>query len=217
MVHIARGHLDRAEGVLREGTIVQDRQADRKQRYPAKGLHWLLGVVRLACGDANEAQLEFQRELVSGTSQLYAREFAMNAHDGAGFAFLRTNEPAQAVASFNRALELFPEHARTLVGLGAALAAAGDAAGAAAAFGRTATAIDALRRGGRGSEATLAEAMCHAVQGRTDEAIESLTALVDRPDLPFSGWTIPIEPLLEPARKQSDFVRVATRLADRAR
>jgi len=217
MVHIARGHLDRAEGVLREGTIVQDRQADRKQRYPAKGLHWLLGVVRLACGDANEAQLEFQRELVSGTSQLYAREFAMNAHDGAGFAFLRTNEPAQAVASFNRALELFPEHARTLVGLGAALAANGDAAGAAAAFGRTATAIDALRRGGRGSEATLAEAMCHAVQGRTDEAIESLTALVDRPDLPFSGWTIPIEPLLEPARKQSDFVRVATRLADRAR
>ena len=48
MVHIARGHLDRAEPVLREGTVVQDRQADRKQRYPAKGLHWLLGLVRLA-------------------------------------------------------------------------------------------------------------------------------------------------------------------------
>jgi DNA-binding winged helix-turn-helix (wHTH) protein/tetratricopeptide (TPR) repeat protein len=217
MVHIARGHLDRAEGVLREGTIVQDRQADRKQRYPAKGLHWLLGVVRLACGDATEAQQEFQRELASGTSQLYAREFAMNAHDGAGFAFLRTNDPAQAVAAFNRALELFPEHARTLVGLGAALAAAGDAPGAASAFARTATAIDALRRGGRSSEATLAEAMCHAVQERIEPAIEALGALLDRPDLPFSGWTIPIEPLLAPARKHPDFVRVATRLADRAR
>jgi DNA-binding winged helix-turn-helix (wHTH) protein/tetratricopeptide (TPR) repeat protein len=217
MVHIARGHLDRAEAVLREGTIVQDRQADRKQRYPAKGLHWLLGVVRLACGDAGEAQQEFQRELASGTSQLYAREFAMNAHDGAGFAYLRTNEPAQAVAAFNRALELFPEHARTLVGLGAALAAAGDAAGAEAAFARTATAIDALRRGGRGSEATLAEAMCHTVQGRIEPALQSLNALLDRPDLPFSGWTIPIEPLLEPVRKQADFARVATRLADRAR
>jgi adenylate cyclase len=217
MVHIARGHLDRAEAVLREGTIVQDRQADRKQRYPAKGLHWLLGVVRLACGDAGEAQQEFQRELASGTSQLYAREFAMNAHDGAGFAYLRTNEPAQAVAAFNRALELFPEHARTLVGLGAALAAAGDAAGAEAAFARTATAIDALRRGGRGSEATLAEAMCHAVQGRIEPTLQSLNALLDRPDLPFSGWTIPIEPLLEPVRKQADFARVATRLADRAR
>jgi tetratricopeptide (TPR) repeat protein len=217
MVHIARGHLDRAEAVLREGTIVQDRQADRKQRYPAKGLHWLLGVVRLACGDATEAQREFERELVSGTSQLYAREFAMNAHDGAGFAFLRTNDPARAVAAFNRALELFPEHARTLVGLGAALAAAGDASGAESAFARTAAAVDALRRGGRGSEATLAEAMCRAVQGRVEPALESLNALLDRPDLPFSGWTIPIEPLLDPVRRHADFVRVATRLSDRAR
>ena len=217
MVHIARGQLDRAEAVLREGTIVQDRQADRKQRYPAKGLHWLLGLVRLACGDATEALHEFQRELVSGTSQLYAREFAMNAHDGAGFARLRTNEPAVAAECFNRALELFPEHARTMVGLGAALAAAGDTSGADAAFARTATAIDALRRGGRSSEATLAEAMCHAVQGRIEPALESLNALLDRPDLPFSGWTIPIEPLLAPVRKHADFTRVATRLADRAR
>jgi DNA-binding winged helix-turn-helix (wHTH) protein/tetratricopeptide (TPR) repeat protein len=217
MVHIARAHLDRAEAVLREGTIVQDRQSDRKQRYPAKGLHWLLGLVRLACGDAHESQQEFERELGSGPSQLYAREFAMNAHDGAGFAFLRTNDPARAVECFKRALELFPEHARTLVGLGAALAAAGDAGGAEAAFARTAAAIDALRRGGRSSEATLAEAMCHAVRGRIEPAVDSLNALLDRPDLPFSGWTIPIEPLLEPVRKHGDFTRVATRLADRAR
>jgi adenylate cyclase len=50
MVHIARGELDRAESVLREGTIVQDRQAHLRQRYPARGLHWLLGLVRLARG-----------------------------------------------------------------------------------------------------------------------------------------------------------------------
>ena len=62
MVHIARGDLDRAEPVLREGTVVQDRQADRKQRYPAKGLHWLLGLVRLASGDTGEALKEFERE-----------------------------------------------------------------------------------------------------------------------------------------------------------
>jgi Flp pilus assembly protein TadD len=141
----------------------------------------------------------------------------MNAHDGAGFARLRTNEPALAAECFNRALELFPEHARTMVGLGAALAAAGDSAGADAAFARTATAIDALRRGGRSSEATLAEAMCHAVQGRIEPALDSLNALLDRPDVPFSGWTIRIEPLLEPVRKHADFTRVATRLAERAR
>jgi tetratricopeptide (TPR) repeat protein len=217
MVHIARGHLDRAEPVLREGTIVQDRQANRKQRYPAKGLHWLLGLVRLASGDVDEAQQEFERELSSGTSQLYGREFAMNAHDGAGFALLRARQPALAVEAFNRALALFPDHARTLVGLGAALADAGDRAGADAAFARTSAAIDALRRGGRASEAMLSEAMCHTVQGRFEPALQCLIALLYRPDVPFSGWTIPIEPLLEPVRQLADFVRVSTRLADRAR
>jgi DNA-binding winged helix-turn-helix (wHTH) protein/tetratricopeptide (TPR) repeat protein len=216
MVHIARGHLDRAERVLREGTIVQDRQADRKQRYPAKGLHWLLGLVRCAAGDGAEAQQEFERELSSGSWQLYAREFAMNAHDGAGFVLLR-NAPGSAADRFRSALELFPEHARSLVGLGAALASADDKAGADGAFARATAAIDALRRGGRGSEATMAEAMLHTVRGDRDRAIESLTTLVDRPDLPFSGWTIPIEPLLAPLREDDDYQRVIGRLAERAR
>jgi DNA-binding winged helix-turn-helix (wHTH) protein/tetratricopeptide (TPR) repeat protein len=217
MVHIARGHLDRAEPVLREGTIVQDRQADRKQRYPAKGLHWLLGLVRLACGDLEEAQREFQRELESGPSQLYAPEFAMNAYDGAGFAYLRGKEPARAVDQFNKALALFPEHARSLAGLGAALEAAGDIPAAADALARAAAAVDGLRRGGRNSEAALADAMLRAVSGKSEAALISLNALLDRPDLPFSGWTIPIEPLLEPIRKDPDFVRVSGRLAERAR
>jgi DNA-binding winged helix-turn-helix (wHTH) protein/Tfp pilus assembly protein PilF len=217
MVHIARGHLDRAEPVLREGTIVQDRQADLKQRYPAKGLHWLLGLVRLARGDAPEAHREFEREISSGSWQLYAPEFAMNAHDGKGFAHLHRGEAAAAAAEFRCALELFPEHARSLVGLGASLAASGDAAGAATAFATASAAIDALRRGGRGTEATLAEALSHAACGRHDEAIQTLNALLDRPDMPFSGWTIPVEPLLEPLRRLEAFQRVTARLAERAR
>jgi adenylate cyclase len=217
MVYIARGQVERAEGLLREGTIVQDRQADRKQRYPAKGLHWLLGLVRLASNDVNEAQQEFQRELASGSWQLYAAEFAMNAHDGVGFACLRAGEPSQAAAAFRRALELFPEHARTLVGLAAAELAAGDAAAADAAFARATSAIEALRRGGRGSEANLSEAMYHAVRGDADRSTQALIALVDRPDLPFSGWTIPIEPLLQSVRGHDAYHHVTTKLADRAR
>ena len=217
MVHIARGHLDRAEPVLREGTVVQDRQADRKQRYPAKGLHWLLGLVRLASGDTAEALREFECEHASGTRQLYGREFAMNAHDGAGFAHLDAAEPAPAIEQFTKALELFPDHARSLVGLGAARAAAGDGAGAQEAFSRATAAIDALRRGGRASEAMLAEAMHHAARGDADRALETLHALLDKPDMPFSGWTIPIEPLLEPLRKEPEYQRVTGRLAERAR
>jgi DNA-binding winged helix-turn-helix (wHTH) protein/tetratricopeptide (TPR) repeat protein len=217
MVHIARGALDRAESVLREGTTVQDRQANLKQRYPAKGLHWLLGLVRLAQRDVKEARAEFEREIAVGPTQLYAAEFAMNAYDGAGFVSLETGDAADAVRMFRKALELFPEHARSLVGLGAALAAGGDKRAADVAFAHAATAIDALRQGSRGSEATLAEAFMHLLRGRHDEAISSLKRLVDRPELPFTGWTIPIEPLFAPLRQRADFKGVLATLGRHAR
>jgi DNA-binding winged helix-turn-helix (wHTH) protein/tetratricopeptide (TPR) repeat protein len=216
MVHIARGALDRAESVLREGTILQDRQANLRQRYPAKGLHWLLGLVRLAQKDVKEACAEFEREIAVGPTQLYAAEFAMNAYDGLGFAALVKN-PAEAVRMFRRALELFPDHARSLVGLGAALAGTGDKRAADAAFTHAATAIDGLRQGGRTSEATLAEAFMHAVRGRGDEAVSVLKRLVDRPELPFTGWTLPIEPLVASLRQRADFQGVLATLARHAR
>ena len=217
MVHIARGSLDRAESVLREGTIVQDRQANFRQRYPAKGLHWLLGLVRLAGRDAKDARAEFEREIAVGPTQLYAAEFAMNAYDGVGFVSLQTGNAAEAVRMFRKAFELFPEHARSLVGLGAALTASGDPRAAEAAFSHATRAIDGLRQGGRGSEATLSEAFMHAVRGRADDAVGLLKRLVDRPELPFTGWTIPIEPLFVPLRQRADFQGVLATLARHAR
>ena len=217
MVHIARGDLERAESVLREGTIVQDRQADLKQRYPAKGLHWLLGLVRLARGDEQQARDEFDREIASGTGQLYAAEFNMNAYVGAGFAALAAGKASEAAAMFRRALELFPEHARSLVGLGAALDMSNDQPGAAVAFEHARQAMEALRRGGRAREAAMAEASIHIVQGRAEEAIGSLKRLVEKPELPFSGWTIPIEPLFAPLRERQDFSDILTTLAHNAR
>jgi tetratricopeptide (TPR) repeat protein len=217
MVHIARGALDRAESVLREGTIVQDRQADLRQRYPAKGLHWLLGLVRLAQDDLAEATREFEREIAGGATQLYAPEFAMNAHDGLGFTRLHAGDGAGAAAMFRRALELFPEHARSLVGLGAAEQLSGRRKAADAAFASAAKAIDALRRGGRGSEAALADAFLHSACHRRAEAVATLRGLLERADMPFTGWTIPIEPLLAPLRADPGFRAVLSMLGDRAR
>jgi DNA-binding winged helix-turn-helix (wHTH) protein/tetratricopeptide (TPR) repeat protein len=217
MVHIARGMLDRAESTLREGTLVQDRQADLKQRYPAKGLHWLLGMVRLARGDVAEALSEFEREIASGPGQLYAPEFAMNAHDGAGFALIATNDAPAAARRFERALELFPEHARSLVGLGAALARAGDPAAAGRAFTRASAAIESLRRGGRGAEASVADALLHASRGAPDRAVSVLERLLESAEPSYAGWTIPIEPLLAPVRAVPGFGSVLSRLAERAR
>jgi DNA-binding winged helix-turn-helix (wHTH) protein/tetratricopeptide (TPR) repeat protein len=217
MVHIARGALDRAESVLREGTIVQDRQADLRQRYPARGLHWLLGLVRLAQGDVQEAEAEFSKERAFGTEQLYGAEFVMNACDGTGFARLRAGDHEGAAKAFEQALKTFPDHARSLVGLGAALRAAGKSKQADTAFTRASGAIDALRRGGRSTEATLAHAFRHATAGAADDAIVCLRSLLEKSDLPFSGWTIPIEPLLDPLRGSRPFQDVLDALAARAR
>jgi DNA-binding winged helix-turn-helix (wHTH) protein/tetratricopeptide (TPR) repeat protein len=217
MVHIARGALERAESLLREGTIVQDRQAHLRQRFPARGLHWLLGLVRLARGDAREAAEEFDKERAGGTTQLYASEFVMNACDGAGFVRLAEGDGAGAVPFFQEALALFPEHARSLVGLGCAHEMCGQAVGAADAFRRATTALDSLRRGRRPSEAQLAQAFLHTGRGELDAAMTCLRSLVERPDVPFTGWTLPIEPLLAPLRRDADFVRLLEALAARAR
>ncbi len=217
MVHIARGTLDRAESTLREGTIVQDRQAHLKQRYPAKGLHWLLGLVRLARGDVAEALLAFDREIASGAGQLYAPEFAMNAHDGAAFAHLATGDARSATARFGKALELFPDHARSLVGLGAALAAGGETVAADSAFARASLAIEALRRGGRGAEATLAQAFHHAARGKPADAVDALERVLEKAELSFAGWTMPVEPLLDRLKGLPQFQGVLSRLAERAR
>jgi DNA-binding winged helix-turn-helix (wHTH) protein/tetratricopeptide (TPR) repeat protein len=217
MVHIARGALDRAESVLREGTIVQDRQANLRQRYPAKGLHWLLGLVRLAQGDTAEANDEFEREVAAGANQLYAPEFSMNAYNGAGFVALRAGDLPRAAAMFRKALELFPSHARSLFGLGKALKDQGKADEADAAFRQARAAMETLRVGGRGGEAILADAFDHTVHGRGAKAVEALHLLLQKAELPFTGWTIPIEPLFDPLHELPEYRAVLDALAERAR
>jgi DNA-binding winged helix-turn-helix (wHTH) protein/tetratricopeptide (TPR) repeat protein len=216
MVHIARCALDRAEQILREGAVVQDRQAGRRQRYPARGLHWLLGLTRLGRGDRAEALAEFDREIAGGAGQLYAAEFTMNAYDGRGFALLQSGQPEEAAGMFRRALERYPNHARSRLGLAAALRQLGRTT-ADAEFARARTAIEELRRGGRGSEATLAEAFEHAVLGREAETIAALHRLLDEAEQPFAGWTIPIEPFFAPLADTAGFRDVTRRLTERAR
>jgi hypothetical protein len=63
----------------------------------------------------------------------------------------------------------------------------------------------------------MAEAFLHVVQGRSDEAILALKRLVEKPELPFSGWTAPIEPLFAPLRDRSDFREILAILAHNAR
>jgi len=220
MVHIARNQLPMAVEVLHQGVALQDKQAGRESRYPASGLHWLLGMVCLAQGDAAHALAECRRELdtASGaTSRIWGKEFAMNAHDGCGFALLAERRFDESAEAFGQALRLFPGHARSQIGLAHCLAAAGRKADAQAALQQAGASIMELGRGGRLIEAALLSAMASVAHGRPTDAIGLLNRLVTEAPPGFPGWTIPIEPMLKPLHAQPEFERILATLAERAR
>lgn len=217
MVHVARGELAKAEEILRQGLIFEEPETARADRFPGRGLHWLLGLTRLAADDPNEAHTEFDRELSSRGGELYAAEYVMDAYDGHGFAFLHEYSNAQAAVMFGRALECFPDHARSLIGLAEAYRRDARAPESTAALEHAQRSIDELRANGRTTEATIAAALCHMVAGRSFEAIETLDQLLAHAPPGFAGWTIPIEPLLAPVRGVASCRAVLSRLARRAR
>lgn len=218
MVHIARQHLDEADEALRRGTDLQDRQAGHSWRFPSIGLHWLLGLVRLAQGDSKAARDEFERELKAGSgARLYGAEYLMNAYDGLGFALLSERNAAEARRAFEQALTLYPGHARSLLGVAATHAADGRKAAVHEALTQAEGAIAELERVGRRTEAPLLAAMAATLRGRTTDAVASLDRLLAEAPSGYPGWTIPAEPLLKPLHAQPEFGSILARLAARAR
>jgi len=217
MVHVARGDLARAREVLRAGAALTDRPSAGAGRFPATGLHWLLGLVELASGDASSAIREFDRELAQAGRSLFADEFAMDACDGLAFARLQTGDAAGAAAMFEQALTRFPQHARSLIGLAEAARRADQPARANDLFVRAEQAIEELKRGGRPTESAMARAYAHVAGGRPADAIAVLTRLLDQAPSGSAGWTLPVEPWFGPLRQMPDGRAILGKLASRAR
>ncbi len=219
MVHVARGRLREAETVLRQGAAVQDRQIDRGGRYPALGLHWLLGLVRLAEGDAAEALDEFDREhRLAQPHRLYGREYAMHARLARGAALLRLTRTNDAIDGFTRALELYPQHGPTLVGRALAQRASGDERGADASLAEAERSVAALTRT-RPIEAALVHAQLLASRGgaaAADSAVAEMAGALAHAPPGFAGWTIPVEPFLAQLAAHQAFTGVLKALAARA-
>jgi tetratricopeptide (TPR) repeat protein len=208
MVHVARGQLTEAERVLQHGTAVQDRQIARGERYPALGLHWLLGLVRLAQEDADEALEEFDRErALAQPHRLYGREYSMHALLGRGSAFLRGGRRDAAAAAFQDALRLYPQHPIALLG---------QALSTGAPFSHVAAAIADMRPS-KPIQAALAEGVLLAVQGEASRAGAVLDRMLAEAPPGFAGWHLPVQPLLREAAETPPLRAVLGRLAERAR
>jgi DNA-binding winged helix-turn-helix (wHTH) protein/tetratricopeptide (TPR) repeat protein len=215
MVHVARGRLTDAETMLRQGAAVQDRQIGRRSRYPALGLHWLLGLVRLAQDDVDEAIEQFEREgKLAEPHRLYGREYAMYALLGRGAALLRGGAAADALASFGAALELYPDHAPSLLGVALSQRARGSAdAGAIERADRAQATLLQTKP----IEAAMVQAQRQAVGGDRAGAITTLRRLLAEAPPGFAAWTLPVEPFLRELHGDPGFVEALSCLAERAR
>jgi tetratricopeptide (TPR) repeat protein len=217
MVHVARGHLREAETVLRQGAAVQDRQVARGDRYPALGLHWLLGLVRLADADFDEALQEFEREEArADPHRLYGREYAMAAVHARGACLLRAGRHADAIACFERALALNPDHAQSHIGLVLAFRATDSSDRAQDASARLAPILKTLTDA-RPIEAALVESQMLVMEGQPDAACAVLCRCLEAAPPGFAGWTIPVEPLLVQLHGTQAFAATLAQLAERAR
>jgi len=195
---------------------VQDRQIGRGGRYPALGLHWLLGLVRLAEGDPAEALEEFDREQrLAEPHRLYGREYAAHARLGRGAALLRANRTGEAIDALHGARELMPGHGPTSIGLAIAHRQGGDRRAADAALDQAARAADTLTPA-RPIEAAVVRAQLMAARGEPDKAAEALEALLQDAPPGFAGWTIPVEPFLTEVSQNERFRAVLRMLAGRA-
>jgi DNA-binding winged helix-turn-helix (wHTH) protein len=217
MVYVGRGQLAQADTVLLQGVEVQDRQIRQHERFPAQGLHWLRGVVRLAQNDIAGALTEFDRELLlADTHRLYGREYAMAALQGRGFALLYVDRYQEATEAFERSLELYPQSAPSNLGLAMTLRRLGMDAEADRALVEADHAVVTLTRS-RPFESAIARSQLLSAHGRLSEAADVLGRLLAEAPPGFVAWTLPIDPLLRPLQVVSEFASVLGRLAERAR
>jgi DNA-binding winged helix-turn-helix (wHTH) protein/tetratricopeptide (TPR) repeat protein len=224
MVHVARGHLAQAETVLLDGVDVQDGQIARGERFPALGLHWLLGLVRLSQDDLVGAERQFNRELeLAHADRVYGREYAMAAWLGRGSVWMRRGNAAEAIAAFTRARELYPSFVPCMLGEAIARRAlgAGEQTGAeqdavARLLDEAERAANALRTR-RPIEGAIARAQLLTGRGALDAALRALQELLREAPPGFAGWSLAIDPLFTPLHERPEFDAVLRRLADRAR
>ena len=185
-----------------------------RSRFPASGLHWLIGSIRLVRDDVDGALADFDRELSGEGRALYTAEFAAAALNS-GIALLRAGQTEEAKAAFRQALSTNPEQARAFLGL-ASLGNGRRTGAAASDLDQAGDAVTRLQHGGRPIEAQLMAAGMYAVEAKPADAISTLERMLTGSPPGPAGWSIPIDPLLASLKTAPEFDRVLDLLAQRA-
>lgn len=218
MVLVARGDLDAADDIVRQGVTGQDRQARTADRFPAIGFHWLLGTLRSARGDESGAIAEFDIELSQvNPRRLYGPEYAAAALVSRGHSEIALGRIDSGRGSFAAALEHVPGYARALAGLSIVDSRIGDAAAARQARTALREAVANLEQTGRAHEALLVTAADQAAEGHQTAALDALERVLSTGPPSVLGWTLPVDSCFRPLIGHPGFARVLARLADRAR
>jgi hypothetical protein len=215
MVFIARQDLGAAETSLRQGLEIRARHRGSLERFPARGLHWSLGLVRLACGDPAEARASLESELTDEAGGLYGREFAAQARCALASMDLAAGNLDAARAGFAAVLETHAAHPRALAAL-AHLESLAPGAGT-----DTRTRHDALaarlRVQGRVADAEMGLAARQALAGDVTGACSRLARLLEEAPPGSTGWLIPVDPALVALRGSAAFEPILRQLRHRAR
>ncbi len=215
MVHVARHALDVARGVLREGAAIEARLGDGERRFPANGLHWMLGAIALSQGDSATAVAECDRELAGAGRSLYAREFSVAALNVRGFALLMDRDVDQAAETFQQSLAIDAEQVRPHIGLIQVARVRGQTGQSSEEHALAERAVTHLHRGGRAVEALIMEAALHVVESHQSRALATLVRVFEEA-APWAGWSIPIDPLFSSLRPLPEYESISRTLASRA-
>ena len=216
MVHVARQALEPATRILDEGISLLNDSQGAHSRFPASGLFWLRGSIRLTEGDAAGALADLESEISAGTGALYAKEFSVAALNSKGFALLSTDRAPDAEQVFKTSLSTHPEQARAHLGLAEVAHGRGQTDLEARALEDALGAIVKLRQGGRRVEAALMQAGRLLAQGQPDDAVSTLDRLVSGASPEHAGWSIPVDPLFRWLADDPAFERVLRQLATQA-
>ena len=200
-VYIARGAAQAALEQLRFGCAAQDAQV-MPAAFPGVGLHLLHAMVLASQNRLDEAEAAAKRELKwADSKQIYARECEANTWYLLGAIALRRGNRGAAESAFTRTLTVAPAH----VAAGAILRG-------------TVPAENAAQRTyhGRFMDRALAQAIVLWRGNRHADAARVYREFLVKAPPGSAGWSLPVEPLLNPLARPDDWGDVLAILRSRA-